>query len=96
MVRYRVTGVTGPWGGTQWDRKDDDTEIARRVLNLLGDRRMLWKDFSVEIEEHCVESANAVREALRQHLDHPEIGGSLVTRLQALQRHFRDFVDEVA
>ncbi|QDP95821.1 hypothetical protein FOE78_07830 [Microlunatus elymi] len=58
MVRYRVTGVTGAQFGVQWEHKDDDREIARRVLNILSDRRMLWKDFSLEIEEHCVKSAN--------------------------------------
>ena len=69
-----MTGVSGPVGGVQWERRDDDAEIARRVLNLLGDRRMLWKDFSAEIEEHCVASANTVRAALGTHLDHPDIG----------------------
>jgi len=33
-------------GGVQWERKDDDGEIARRVLNLLADLRVLWKDSS--------------------------------------------------
>ena len=94
-VRYRVTGVSGPVGGVQWERRDDDAEIARRVLNLLGDRRMLWKDFSAEIEEHCVASANTVRTALGTHLDHPDIGADLARRPRLLQRLFRDFVDEV-
>jgi hypothetical protein len=95
MARYRLTGVSTPVGGPQWERKDDDREIARRVLNLLADRRMLWKDFSMEIEEHCVSSANQVRERLGTHLDNPEIGSGLAQRLQLLQRLFRDFVDEV-
>ena len=70
MTRYRMTGGSvGPFGGGQWERKDDDREIARRVLNLLVDRRMLWKDFSVEIEEHCVQSANLARQELGEHLD---------------------------
>lgn len=53
MSRFRVTGGSvGPFGGAQREWKDDNREIARRVLNLLADRRMLWKDFSIEIEEH--------------------------------------------
>ena len=94
MVRYRLTGGTiGPVGG-QWERKDDDREIARRVLNLLTNRRMLYRDFSVEIEEHCVESACLAREKLGEHLDNPEISPALAQRLQLLQRLFRQFVDE--
>jgi len=94
-MRYRLTGLAGLGGGVQWERRDDDREIARRVLNLLGDRRMLWKDFSREIEEHCVASANQVREGLGTLLDHPDIGADLARRLQLLRRLFRDFVDEV-
>lgn len=94
MVRYRLTGASTPFGGVQWERKDDDREIARRVLNLLSDRRMLWNDFPMEIEEHCVRSANRVREQLGLHLDNAEIGAELARSIQLLQRLFRDFVDE--
>jgi hypothetical protein len=95
VTRYRLTGASLSSVGAQWERKDDDREIARRVLNLLTDRRMLWKDFSLEIEEHCVTSANRTREQIGVHLDNPEIGTELAWRLQLLQRLFRDFVDQV-
>lgn len=95
MARYRLTGIATPVGGLQWDLKDDDREIARRVLNVLADRRILWKDFSYEIEEHCVTSANDTRAQLTQHLNNPEISTSLAQRLQLLQRLFRDFVDDI-
>lgn len=96
VARYRATGFSvGPFAAVQWEHKDDDAEIARRVLNLLADRRMLWKDFSLEIEEHCVRSADETRKGLGLHLDNPEIGPDLIRRLQLLQRLFRDFIDEV-
>lgn len=95
MARYRMTGVSAPFGGAQWERKDDDLEIARRVLNLLGDRRMLWRDFSVEIEEHCVGSADHTRKELAKLLDNPEIGPEMIRRVQLFQKLFRDFVDEI-
>ena len=56
---------------------------------------MLWKDFSLEVEEHCVNSANQVRRDLGHHLDNPEITGRLAQRLRVLQSLFRAFVDEV-
>jgi hypothetical protein len=95
VARYRITGGSTPFGGTQWERKDDDREIARRVLNLLGDRRMLWKDFSLELEEHCVGSADHARKELAKHLDNPEIGPEMIRHVQLLQCLFRDFMDEV-
>lgn len=85
IMRYRLTGVAPPVGGGQWERKDDDREIARRVLNMLADRRLLWKDFSLEIEEHCVTSANRVREGIGSHRDNPEITPELARQLQLLQ-----------
>lgn len=95
VARYRITGgALSPLGGVQWERKDDDCEIARRVLNLLTDRRMLWKDFSLEIEEHCVRSADYARKQLGAHLDNSEIGPDLARRLRLIQKLFRDFMDE--
>jgi hypothetical protein len=93
MTRYRLTGI-GPWS-VQWEKKDDDAEILRRVINLLADRRLLWQDFSLEIQEQCVESASTVRKKLGEHMDNPEIGELLADRLAVLQRHFRDFMTEV-
>lgn len=90
-----MTGASGPFGGAQWEHKDDDREIARRVLSLLGDRRMLWKDISLEIEEQCVASADHARKELAKHLDNPEIGKVLIRHVQLLQRIFRDFMDEI-
>lgn len=95
MARYRLTGVSSPFGGAQWESKIDDGEIARRVLNLLADRRMLWKDFSLEIEEQCVASADHARARLGVILDNPEIGAELARRVKLLQRLFRDFMGEV-
>lgn len=95
MVRYRLTGITAGSVGAQWEKRDDDREIARRILNLLSDRRLLWKDFSLEIEEHCVQSANRIREELGKHLDHPDIGPELAEQVRAMQRTLRDFVDQV-
>lgn len=92
-MRFRATGVS-PWG-LQWEKKDDDREIARRVLNLFGDRRMLWKDFSAEVEEHCVNSAIEVRRALGEQLNNPEIGRDLADQIRAMQALFRSFLDEV-
>ncbi|MDA8399653.1 MAG: hypothetical protein M0008_06340 [Actinomycetota bacterium] len=92
MVRYRPTGVS-LWG-VQWERKDDDREIVRRLFNLLEDRRMLWKDFSSEIEEHCFSSAAIARNQIGQLLDSPEISQQLAGRLKALQRAFRDFMND--
>lgn len=92
MIRYRPTGLS-LWGA-QWEHKDDDREIVRRLFNLLEDRRMLWKDFSLEIEEHCFRSADIARQQIGQLLDNPEISAGLTAKMKAIQRAFRDFMDD--
>lgn len=49
----------------------------------------------MEIEEHCVTSADHVRKQLAVHLDNPEIGVERARRVQLLQSLFGDFLGEV-
>lgn len=79
IVHYRLTDLS-LWG-LQWERKDDDRELARRLFVLLEDRRMLWKDFSVEIEERCVRSAEQARRDLTSLLSNLRSGRSSPGRL---------------
>jgi hypothetical protein len=65
-----------------------------RLLNLLEDRRMLWKDFSLEFEEHCYQSAGLARRQIGDLLDNLETGAALAAKLKAIQRAFRDFMDD--
>lgn len=50
---------------------------------------------SLEIEEHCVQSAEHACRELAKHLDNPEIGPEMIQHIQLLQRLFRDFMDEI-
>lgn len=95
MGKFRFTGLSTPLGGVDWEYKDDDREIARRTLNLLEDRRMLWKDFSMEIEEQCVASADRMRSELGTLINTPGIGDTLESRLKLMRQIFRDFMSEV-
>jgi len=54
---------------------------------------MLWKDFSLEIKEHCFRSADIARQQIGQFLDNPEISAGLTAKMKAIQRAFRDFMD---
>lgn len=74
MARYRPTGISTT--GLQWERKDDDQEIVRRLFNLFEDRRMLWKHHSLEVGAHCYRSADTARAQIGRLLDNPEISGS--------------------
>jgi hypothetical protein len=92
VARYRFTGAGTAGFSAQWERKDDDREIARRVLNLLSDRRLLWIDLRYEVPEECIQSASVTRDRLSELMNHPEIGAGLEQQLKAMQRALRDFM----
>jgi hypothetical protein len=39
---WRLTGISTPIAGVQWEHHDGDHEVVRRVLNALEDRRVLF------------------------------------------------------
>ena len=49
---------------------------------------------SLEIEEHCFRSADIARQQIGQLLDNPEISAGLTVKMRAIQRAFRDFMDD--
>jgi hypothetical protein len=98
-MKFRVAGLTlgneAVQAGIQFEPKDDDREIARRVVNDLSDRRMLWRDFTMEVEEHCVESAIQLRRQLGERLNTRGISPELAKRIQLIQRLLPSFIDEM-
>lgn len=96
VTRFRMTGAGAFGTSAQWERKDDDREIARRALNILEDRRLLWMDMRWEVPSDCASSASKVRDQLTDLLNNPEIGDGLARQLKAMQRLFRDFMNACA
>ena len=98
-MKFRISGISvgnaALQAGIQFEPKDDDREVARRVLNNLGDRRMLWKDFTQEVEEHCVRSALEMRGQLGEQLNTRGISPDLAKQIQLLQGLLRSFIDEM-
>lgn len=92
MKRWRVTGVSAPWGGLQWEYLDGDAEIARRVIAVLEDRRMLWVPYAWELPEHVMESAKQVRDALTAEINTKGIGPDLVAMLKEVRKLFTNFM----
>ncbi|WP_203566851.1 DUF6650 family protein [Aestuariimicrobium ganziense] len=92
-MRYRWTGLGTPFGSLQWERKDDDEVIARRVISLLEDRRLLFVDFYWETPSDCIVSAGAVRDKLSEMITNPDISTGLAQQLKLLRSYFRTFME---
>ena len=91
-TRWRITGLTVPWFGLQWEYLDGDAEIARRVISILEDKRMLWTPYADEVHEHVLESAGRVRDALTEQINTKGIGLELATLLKQLRKLFANFM----
>lgn len=63
-VVSRVTGLSVPVFGVQWNPPEAECVAARRVLAYLEDRRVLYVPSETEVPHHCVESVLRIREFL--------------------------------
>lgn len=92
-MRYQWTGLGTPFGSLQWEKKDDDKEIARRVISLLEDRRLLYVDFDWEVASECIRSAEQVRRELTTFIASPDISPGMAQQLKLMRSYFRTFMD---
>jgi hypothetical protein len=96
VVPFELTGISLPWFGVSWKRRQGDKDIARQVLNYLEDRRVLHYYRSRDLEEalHCLGSAMKIREYLTTQIDAAQQGGILVQTLMAMRAAARRFVEQ--
>lgn len=91
-MRYRLTGVGTPFGSLSFEKKDDDREIARRVISLLEDRRVLYEDMAWEVPSECIHSAERTREELTALIANANISDGLSQQVKLLRSYFRTFM----
>lgn len=89
----RLTGISGPWGGLQWETVEGDKQVARRVINYLEDRRILFGNRHTEDQRHCLASALQIREYITKQINAANPGKTLEQTLKAMRAAFRKFVD---
>jgi hypothetical protein len=62
--RPRLTGVSTPYGGMQWEWTASEREILRGLLIRMGGRRVLWEDHCREVTPYVTESILQLRSEL--------------------------------
>lgn len=92
-MAYRPTGVGGFGFSVNWEKVPGDKDVARRVINFLEDRRLLFGTRHYEDELHCVHSAIEIRHFLTEQLNQAKAGRSLADSLKAIRATMRAFVD---
>ena len=61
-VRYRLTGLS-IWGA-QWNPPEPEQKVVRDLLIFLGDRRMLFNSYDLEVAGDVVWSLGEIRKEL--------------------------------
>ena len=91
-MKYRLTGVSLPWFGAQWERVPGDREVAEQTITFLENRRVLFGERHVEDHNYCLSSVNDIRHFLTAQINAAHSEG-LRASLRAMRAASRKFVD---
>jgi hypothetical protein len=92
--RLRITGFTiGEVGVDMEPPPEADSNVARRVLTFLEDRRVLYNHWWHEDIEACIRSVQQIRQFLTDELMRLDSGSNLIHSLRAMRAACRRFVD---
>jgi hypothetical protein len=92
LMKYRLSGVSLPWFGAQWERVPGDREVAEQTITFLEDRRVLFTARSVVDHRYCLSSVNEIRQFLTAQISAADTE-ELEASLRAMRAACRKFVD---
>jgi hypothetical protein len=92
----RLTGISVPIFGVQWDPPELEVTKARRVVSYLEDRRVLYSPNDLEVPEHCVQSVLRIREFLTAEFGDLTDDSQLASYLRSMRAACRKFLDTVS
>jgi hypothetical protein len=94
-ITTRLTGISCPIFGVQWNPPEADVVVARRLILYLEDRRVLYNPTALEVPSHCVESVLDMRRVLTRELGHGKLSVEFDASLRAMRLACRKFLDDV-
>lgn len=92
---YSLDGFSAklPWFSAEWKKKKSDRKIARAVIIVLEDRRVVFGQWTGEVPEYCIRSVFEIREFLRKQLLEEDMGEGLGDTLRIMLAVCRRFID---
>lgn len=91
----KVTGVSIPVFGIQWQPPETQRQVARRVIAFCEDRRILFAPHNWEMKSECVHSATEIRRFLTEELGRLDRDLELARRLEQMRKACRIFMDSI-
>jgi len=94
-IASRITGLSCPLFGAQWNPPEAERSIARRVITYLEDKRVLYEPAEFEVPAHCIESVLQIRGFLTSELSKLSGDTDLALSLRAMRAACRKFLSTV-
>lgn len=94
-IAKRLTGFSSPIFGVSWNPPESESNVAKRVIAELEDRRVLYNPTEMEMPDHCVQSVIEIRRMLSSELGAISNDSSLSNSLRAMRAACRKFLDTV-
>jgi len=90
----RLTGISTPIGGLNWEPPPDEQDIARKLIVFLEDRRALYMPYDMEIGMYVVDSVQEIRDRLTQDLETISKSSVLGESVVAMRASCRKFLTQ--
>lgn len=91
----RLTGISTPVFGAQWNPSELEITKARRIISYLEDRRVLYAPWQIEVPQYCIESVIEMRRFLTTEIGDIDGKSELAQSLQAMRAACRKFLDTI-
>lgn len=90
----RITGISTPLGGIQWEYAVPEREHVRALITFLEDRRALYVPVHVEVLGQVTASVQAIRGKLTESLEKLPEASNAAAPIRAMRAACRKFLTE--
>mgnify|MGYP006946519485 CR=1 FL=1 len=94
-ILARITGVSVPIFGIQWNPRTPQVEVARDLIRELEDKRVLYHPEEKEGAHYCVSSVMDIRDKLTTAMKAVKTDAPLYMQIQKMRKASRNFCDIV-
>jgi len=92
QIRYRMTGISTPFGGISWTPPESEREKIRGLVTFLEDRRALYMDYRSEMVQSVKSSVHQIRSELTRTLSVLDEGSKAVEPIRVMRASCREFL----
>jgi hypothetical protein len=90
----RLTGISTPIGGVSWTPPTDESDVARKLLIFLEDRRVLYMPYDMEVGLYVLRSTEEIRTRLTKDLEQIDRASPLGESIAAMRASCRKFMTQ--